>query len=125
MTEEPFGAKREVTNFSPVPKFKPLLQASRDMVTVVSWMRQEVDRADLMCASMESIVEQMKANKMLEQVSQHTNLAVSRVRLQVTKADEWCRELEDLTADLHQEPASVEEGEFKMPKVLQIGSKEG
>lgn len=116
----PFGARRGDTKiFARVPMFDQMLQASRDLVGTLGWLREEVDKADTLCTSLEGICAQMEQSKVLETASRHTTLAVARLRTQVTRINEWCSQLELLTTELHVRDEAGEE-DMKMPRVFSL-----
>lgn len=116
---EPFGAKRAVSTYAPVPMFDPLLQSARDIVGALDWFKREIAKADMLCTNMESICVEMEQAKIAEFASKHVTQAVQRLRTQITRVSEFCQRMEALTADL-QDSGMLEEGTttFKMPRAF-------
>lgn len=115
-----FGAptkpKATVSHLAPVPMFRPMLAAARDLVQGVNQFRAEIARADGLCTNMENICRELTESRIMPEASKHLEASVQRFRSQVTKVSEFCVRMEGVTADL-QPPSTLDEV-FEMPETF-------
>ncbi len=115
---EPFGKPRRVSHLAPVPMFDPLLKAARDLVQTLEWFGREVEKAESLCTSMESVTAELLESKIAEDASRQIDAAVRSLRQRVEEARGYHARLGRLASELH----GGDDDTFKLGRIGQIAS---